>query len=65
LTRGILSDMIDTTTIVPLDWRGDLSELTRYATITSLQHVVPYSRPYKRCLNDLEYKDLSLLKKVS
>jgi hypothetical protein len=64
LTRGILSDMIDTTTIVQLDWRGDLSEFPRYATITSLQHE-PYSRPYKICLNYLEYKDLSLLKKVS
>jgi hypothetical protein len=57
--------MIDTTTIVPLDRRGNLSELPRYATITSLHHVVPYSRPYKGCLNYLEYKGLSLLKKVS
>jgi hypothetical protein len=61
LTTGILSDMIDTTTTVPLDRRGDLSKLPRYATITSLQHVVPYSRPYKRCLNYLEYKDFLLL----
>ncbi len=45
-----------TTKLVPLDLRGNPSKLTIGATIASMQLVIPYSKPFRRPLNYLEYK---------
>jgi hypothetical protein len=45
-----------TSKLVPQDWRGILWKPLRGATIAFVQHVIPYSRPFKRPLNYHEYK---------
>ncbi len=45
-----------TTKFVPLDLEGDPPKPPRGAIITFVQHVVLYSRPFKRPLNHPKYK---------
>jgi hypothetical protein len=50
-----------TTKSVPVNPKGDLLELLGGDIIAIVQPIIPYSRPFKRPLNYLEYKKVSNL----